>query len=59
MQEAAVLLLEGRSAGSKSLGPALEAEGLRVRLEHTGSSAVDWLETNTADLVIYEASSEP
>ncbi len=57
MQEAAVLLLEGRSAGSKSLAPALEAEGLRVRLEHTGSSAVDWLETNTADLVIYEASS--
>ena len=49
--------MEGRSAGSKSLGPALEAEGLRVRLEHTGSSAVDWLKTSTADLVIYEASS--
>jgi DNA-binding response OmpR family regulator len=57
MQEATVLLLEGRSAGSKSLGPALGAEGLTVQLEHTGSSAVDWLEDNTADLVIYEASS--
>ncbi len=55
--EVTVLLLEGRSAGSKSLGPALGAEGLTVQLEHTGSSAVDWLEDNNADLVIYEASS--
>ena len=57
IQEVTVLLLEGRSAGSKSLAPALGAEGLTVQLEHTGSSAVDWLEDNTADLVIYEASS--
>ncbi|GMQ78522.1 MAG: response regulator transcription factor [Anaerolineae bacterium] len=56
-QEVTVLLLEGRSAGSKSLGPALDAEGLTVQLEHTGSSAVEWLEANTADLIIYEASS--
>ncbi|MFO7540754.1 MAG: response regulator transcription factor [Chloroflexota bacterium] len=56
MQEAHILLVEGRSAGEQSWAPALHKVGYTLCLAHTGTAAVDLLKTESPDLIIFDAS---
>ena len=55
MREATVLILEGRSTWLKAAKAALIQEGLHVHTISTGAGALEWLEDNHADLLIYDA----
>lgn len=56
MQEAVILLIEGKRAGLNSSIPALEKTDHEVRLFHTGTAAIAALEECQPDLVIFNAS---
>ncbi len=51
-----LLLIEGHSAGSDSLTVALARAEYQVLTLNTGSEATEWLVDNTADLIIFDAS---
>lgn len=51
-----LLLIEGHSAGTESLAPAIERAGYQCLILHTGADAVDWLGDHTADLIVFDAS---
>lgn len=55
MQEAVVLLVEGRGAGDDSLGAALRKAGYTIEIVHTGAAAVAWVANNRPDLVVFDA----
>ncbi|MFQ5401072.1 MAG: response regulator transcription factor [Anaerolineae bacterium] len=57
MQEAAILLVEGRNAGSGSHVPALEKAGYNLVVVHTGTAALAAIEQCMPDLVVLDASS--
>jgi len=51
-----VLLVEGQSAGRESLAPMLAKAGHSTAIVHSGTEALDWLEDNHPDLIIFDAS---
>lgn len=51
-----LLLIEGHSAGADSLASALQRAGYEHLTLYTGTSAIEWLGDNTADLIIFDAS---
>jgi DNA-binding response OmpR family regulator len=56
MQEAHILLVEGRGSEDQSMAPALLKAGYTVCLAHTGTDAVKRLDAEPPDLIIYDAS---
>jgi DNA-binding response OmpR family regulator len=56
MQEAHILLVEGRSSGEQSLAPALRKAGYTLCLAHTGAAAIDLLKAEMPDLIVFDAS---
>ena len=57
MQEAIILLVEGRSAGGHSLAPALRKAGFDLNVVHSGVAAFNLIQEFCPDLVVYDASS--
>ena len=57
MRDKTILLVEGRSAATSVYAKALIKEEYRVKVAHTGSEAMSWIEENTVDLVVYDAAS--
>ncbi|MCA9972164.1 MAG: response regulator transcription factor [Anaerolineales bacterium] len=56
MHDAVILLVEGKSAGSSSLAPALEKAGYQFSVVHTGTAAFAWLDyQGPPDLVVFDA----
>ncbi len=53
---ALVLLVEGQSAGRESLTPMLQKASYDTVVVHTGAEAMDWLRSQTPDLIIFDAS---
>lgn len=51
-----VLLVEGQSAGRESLAPMLAKAGYNISIVHSGTEALDWLEENHPDLIVFDAS---
>ncbi len=56
MQAAHILLVEGRGTAEQSLAPAIRKAGYTLCLVHTGAAAVDCLQDNAPDLIIFDAS---
>lgn len=56
MPEAKILLVEGKRAGRLSLAPALEKANYCLQVVHTGAAAVELLQTEKPDLVVFDAS---
>lgn len=56
MQEAMILLVEGRSASASSLAPALRKAAYDLRVVHTGSAALNLIDRTPPDLVVFDAS---
>jgi DNA-binding response OmpR family regulator len=56
MQEAIILLVEGRSASTNSLAPALQKAGYKLKVVHTGSAALAWSKEHEPDLIVFDAS---
>lgn len=58
MQEASILLIEGKQAGASSLEPALEKTGVSYQVVHSGNDAFKAIERQGApSLVIFDATS--
>jgi len=57
MQEATILVVEGRNASSDSLVPALDKAGYDTRVVHTGIAALNLIKNCEPDLVVFDASS--
>lgn len=57
MQEAVILLVEGKSAGNGTFAPALEKAGYCIKVVHTGTKALTWSKENQPNLVVFDASS--
>lgn len=56
MQEAVILLVEAKRAGGDSMAPALAKAGYELKIVHTGTAAFQFVQENTPDLVIFDAS---
>ncbi|MCB0000327.1 MAG: response regulator transcription factor [Anaerolineales bacterium] len=56
MPEAKILLVEGKRAGGLSLAPALQKSSYCLQVVYTGAAAVEWLQTEKPDLVVFDAS---
>jgi DNA-binding response OmpR family regulator len=56
MQQAHILLVEGRGSGDQSLAPALRKVGYTLCLANTGTAAVELLKTEAPDLIVFDAS---
>ncbi len=56
MQEAVILLVEGKGAGANSMGPALEKAGYILHVAHTGAAALTLAQNNAPNLVVFDAS---
>ena len=56
MQEAVILLVEAKRAGSDSMAPALAKAGYELKVAYTGASAFDLVQECVPDLVIFDAS---
>lgn len=56
MQEAVILLVEGKGAGSSSMGPALHKAGYTLKVAHTGAAAIELTKDSHLDLVVFDAS---
>lgn len=57
METPLILLIEDRRAGEISLEPALVKQGFRVQVCHTGTEAIEWVQMNTPNLVVFDAAS--
>lgn len=51
-----VLLVEGHNAGRESLAPLLQKASYNISIVHTGAEALDWLQSNAPNLIIFDAS---
>ncbi len=51
-----VLLVEGQNAGRESLSAMLQKTGYTIVTFNTGSDAVEWMEQNEPDLIVFDAS---
>lgn len=51
-----ILLVEGHNAGRESLAHMLQKASYNTIVVHTGAEAVDWLQDNAPDLIIFDAS---
>ncbi len=51
-----VLLVEGQSAGRESLASMLTKAGYSTSIVNSGTEALDWLEENHPDLIVFDAS---
>ncbi len=56
MQEAVILLVEGKNAGDSSMGPALEKVGYHLKVVHTGAAAISLITSCQPHLVVFDAS---
>lgn len=56
MQEAVILLVEGKRAGGDSMAPALAKAGYELKVVHTGAAAYSLVQECQPDLVIFDAS---
>ncbi|MEJ2749367.1 MAG: response regulator [Anaerolineae bacterium] len=56
MQEAVILLVEAKRAGGDSMAPALAKAGYELKIVYTGTAAFKFVQENTPDLVIFDAS---
>ena len=56
MQEAVILLVEGKGAGSSSMAPALKKAGYDLEVVHTGTAALALTKEYQPDLVVFDAS---
>lgn len=56
MQEAQILLVEGRGSDEQSLAPAIRKAGYKLCVVHTGADAVNCLKKHTPDLIVFDAS---
>ncbi len=56
MQEAVILLVEGKGAGNSSMGPALKKAGYDLKIAHTGADALLQSQEYPPDLVVFDAS---
>ena len=56
MEEATVLLVEGKSSGNNSLAPALEKANYALHIVHVGAKAVSWMQENHPDIIVFDAS---
>lgn len=52
-----VLLVEGHSSGRDSISAMLHKAGYNFHVVHTGNDALEWLELNETNLIIFDASS--
>ena len=57
MDQAVIMLVEGKRAGDRSLQAAIAKAGYDVHVFHTGSAALDWSENHTPDLIIFDGAS--
>lgn len=57
MEEAIILLVEGKNAGVASFAAALEKAGHRILTANTGSAALELSKASLPDLIIFDASS--
>lgn len=57
MPEATILLVEGQRSGHLSLVPALQKAGYQIKVVHTGSAAIDFVQIERPTLVVFDASS--
>jgi DNA-binding response OmpR family regulator len=55
MQEALILLVEGRKASGQSLAPALRKAGYNLNIAHTGAMAFELIAEQWPDLVVFDA----
>jgi DNA-binding response OmpR family regulator len=55
MQEALILLVEGRNASSQSLAPAMRKAGYSLSVAHTGAMAFKLIEEQWPDLIVFDA----
>lgn len=56
MQEAVILLVEGKGAGNSSMAPALKKAGYDLRVAHTGATAIANVKKYQPDLIVFDAS---
>lgn len=56
MEEATILLVEGKNAGVASFSAPLEKAGHRVVIANTGAAALKISRTNVPDLLVFDAS---
>lgn len=57
MDQAVIMLVEGKRAGDRSLRAAIAKAGYDVRVFYTGSAALDWSQKHTPDLVVFDGAS--
>ena len=51
-----VLLVEGQNAGRDSLRPMLLKAGYEITIVNTGAEALDWLQDQAPNLIVFDAS---
>ena len=59
MGEVTILLVEKQGMGDNSLEPGLADVGYQVCVQHTGTGAVEWVETHRADVIVFDGASLP
>lgn len=57
MRDAKILLIEGKGAGERSFAFPLDKAGYTVTTTHKGADALQWVENNQPDLLLFDASS--
>lgn len=57
MDQAVIMLVEGKRAGDRSLQAAIAKAGYAVHVFHTGSAALDWSQNYTPDLIVFDGAS--
>jgi DNA-binding response OmpR family regulator len=55
-RSATILLVEGTSAGANSLATGVAKAGLTVAVVNSGSEAISWVEQQSPDLIVFDAS---
>jgi len=55
-RSATILVVEGASAGANSLAPGVAKAGLTVAIVNSGSEAISWVEHQSPDLIVFDAS---
>jgi len=55
-RSATILVVEGASAGANSLAPGVAKAGLTVAVVNSGSEAITWVEHQSPDLIVFDAS---
>ena len=57
MDQAVIMLVEGKRAGDRSLEAAIAKAGYDVHVFFTGSAALNWSQNHTPDLIVFDGAS--